>query len=287
MCRLLLIVSILHFCCLLVDDSFYTMDGEKLVRPVQGYSCAGINCTRRELGFAVVAAVGLILLIVSATLFAVGVGRVDTAITSRHVILPHECVEPRCLEVSASLKFLHNDSVNPCDNFYAYACSSRVWNDKRLDDNDLEFSTFHELRERNEERLRSALGSASKRTVAWAAELKVKNFYQSCLNTYGNSKNGSKAFVEKMVTPAGGWQAIGTMNEATYDITNALKKVHIDFWLRSLFTVRVAADWNDPRRHIIEVMLSVHVIVLPFQRADKLGSLSYPLFYFGRLDWVV
>lgn len=228
------------------------MDEEKLTT-TKGYSCAGIMFTRSELGFTIVAAVGLCLLIVSASLFAVGIGRKDTSVTNTHVLQPHECIKPECLESSASLKLLQNSSVDPCENFYAYACSSSIWNENRLSDNQVEFSSYHELAERNLERLRSSLGSATKRTVAWAAELKVKDFYESCLDTYGNSKNGTRSFLDQILTPSGGWQAIGTWNEATYDLTEALKKVHIDFWRTSLFTVRVGPDWEDYKRNVLEV----------------------------------
>lgn len=228
------------------------MDEEKLVT-TKAYTCGGINFTRRELGFAIVTAVALCLLIVSATLFGIGIGRKDSNTTSTHVLQPHECIEPQCLESTASLQFLRNSSVDPCDNFYAYACASSVWNENRLADNQIEFSEYHQLMELNLERLRSSLGSASKRTVAWAAELKVKDFYESCLDTYGNSKNGSRFFLDQILTPSGGWNAIGTWNEATYSLTDAIKKVHIDYWRNSLFTVHVGTDWEDPKRNVLEV----------------------------------
>lgn len=217
----------------------------------------GKNWRKRMLALIGFCAVGLVCFIIALSLLVAGVGKKDTLISSSvsHLIKPTECLDSTCLEASASLIILRNQSVDPCTNFHAYACSSQIWSQNRLKDDDLELTMFHRLYEENEERVRNVLGGKSGRTVQWAADVKIKKFYQSCLNTYGNTVNGPKDFITKLINPAGGWNALGTMDEATYDLTSALKKVHNDFWTDALFSITVGSDWVFYERSIIQVRL--------------------------------
>lgn len=59
-----------------------------------------------------------------------------------------------------------------------------------------------------------------------------------------------------VVMPALGWNVLADYTRWTaagYDLTAAMKKVHIDFWQDSLFTVKVGYDWIDPNQHVVEV----------------------------------
>jgi len=221
------------------------------------YSIGKLQLMKTELILCIIGLISLIILITVAILLGAGIGSQDKEVeeTSVNIIVPNECIEPQCLEASSTLAFLRNTSVHPCNNFYQYACSSKIWSTERLKPDEREFSTLHQLEEENEERVRNALGSPIRRSVEWSAELRMKKFYQSCLNTYGNSAEGPKDFIAKILTPAGGWYMINTMNEQLYDITNALTKVHSNFWLTSLFSVTVARDDLYNQRNILEVSI--------------------------------
>lgn len=247
------------------DDRFskgnsYTTFGDTRTRVI-----CNVKWTIRELVFCGIGITCLVLFVVAIALLGVGIEKgkdISTKRTNVTKIIPQSCLEPQCLETSATLVSLRNTSVDPCDNFYAYACSSKVWSKNRLKDEERELTIFHGLREENEKRIENILGSLPSRSVDWSSEVKMKNFYQSCLDTYGNSVNGPKNFINQIMAPAGGWQAIGTMDERTYSITAAMKKVHIDFWQNALFQVSVGPDWIDQKRNVVQVSLTARYEIL-------------------------
>ena len=215
-----------------------------------------VKWTKLELVFCVIGLVALVLFVVAAVILGIGFGKEEDTV-SRHLnitkIAPVSCQDASCLESSSTLMLLRNTTVDPCDNFYAYACSSKIWSSERLKEDEPEFTVFHEMQRENEKRVENVLGSLPSRTVDCSSEKKIKDFYQSCLDTFGNSVNGGKNFISKFLNPAGGWFALGTAQENSYNITNAMKKVHVDFWLDALFHVSVGPDWIYPRQNTIEV----------------------------------
>lgn len=210
---------------------------------------------KRELVFAVVGIFSLLILVVAVTLLGVGINQHQSVLTEEHKIVPTECLDPSCLESSAMLRYMHNEAVNPCDDYYQYACTGlgQITEDM-LNPLDLEITQFSKIRYSNEERLRNVLDSPPSRTVPWASELKVKRFYQACLDTYDNTANSGRRFIDQIIKPSGGWQAIGAgFDENTYNLTNAMISVHSTFYRDALFRVRISPDMLKPDRRVIEV----------------------------------
>lgn len=78
------------------------------------------------------------------------------------------------------------------------------------------------------------------------------------------STASAKPFIDEVVKPAGGWQAISTITGWStdgYDTNAAMKKVHIDFWLSSLFSVTVSPDWVDQKKNVLEVKDKVSYLI--------------------------
>lgn len=229
------------------------MDTEKLTMESR-VPIGGILCTKRELAFAAILVFGVILLVVAGSLLAVGIGLNDTTNQNRIKIPPEECVTSSCLESSSLLRLLHNASADPCVDFYSYACTGlgKLTSDL-LSANQLELTVFHQINVANEERLRNIVEAPDVRKLDWASETKVKKIYKTCRDTYSNTMNGTKRFINNILTPSGGWQALGSFNEATYDLTNAMKKVHIDFYQNALFKIQIGNDWVNRDKHVVEV----------------------------------
>ena len=237
------------------DSLTLAMDAEKLT-PDSKVSVGGILCTKREIIFVCVAVGGALLLCTAVILLAVGVGVVNTSSESDNIIGIAECTDAGCLEVSAELRLLLNESVDACTDFYSYACSGLGnVSPSDLDAADLEMTVSAAMRKRNEEQLENLVAEPVVRDLDWASEKKMKNFHKTCLNTYGNTVNGTRRFIDQIVAPTGGWQVLGDFDEASYDITQAMKKVHVDFYQNSIFSARITPDPLNSRRNVIQVGL--------------------------------
>ena len=93
-----------------------------------------VKWTKLELVFCVIGLVALVLFVVAAVILGIGFGKEEDTV-SRHLnitkIAPVSCQDASCLESSSTLMLLRNTTVDPCDNFYAYACSSKIWSSER------------------------------------------------------------------------------------------------------------------------------------------------------------
>ncbi|XP_067928939.1 endothelin-converting enzyme 1-like [Watersipora subatra] len=153
---------------------------------------------------------------------------------------------------------IRNQSVDPCDNFYAYACPNTMWSSATLEPNETEVTVFRRMWEENEKRMETVLLAPSSRLDASSSEVKVKDFYQSCLE----SVNGRGNFANSVLEKAGGWGAMGTLDEGAFNFTEAIKKVRVDFWKDALFTVSVGQDWIDVHLNSIQVINSLRILLL-------------------------
>jgi predicted metalloendopeptidase len=145
--------------------------------------------------------------------------------------------------------------VNPCDNFHQYACGNYpVLNPLNPDVS--QRTIFWNLYYDNEDKLRTILEAPPTRTSSWSSEKKIKDFFMSCIDDYGKMKTGGKTFIDKIITPLGGWDVLNNFNAASFNLQNNLQKTSVDFWTAALFTFRVATDRYDRSNRVIEVSLS-------------------------------
>ena len=122
---------------------------------------------------------------------------------------PPKCLTHECLEVAAWILSNMNQSADPCDDFFKYACSG--WEEKtelppgRLLHN-IRTQTYNENRDRLETVLLQPITSSN----THGYERKLKNFYQSCVDGFGRDKKGAEHLIQLINTKLGGWNVIDT-----------------------------------------------------------------------------
>merc|ERR1711936_1313209 len=70
---------------------------------------------------------------------------------------------------------------------------------------------------------------------------------------YTREKLKGKPFLDHVVSRMGGWDVLGTWDEASWDLNTALKMVQGEFWTDALFTPYVGIDLYDIKKKSIQL----------------------------------
>ena len=165
------------------------------------------------------------------------------------------CKTESCKNVSSYVKSCMDETIDPCVNFFSYACGG--WIKKNpIPKTSSTFSTFSKLNQQIEKILRKILETES--TDDAKVLKKVKKFYQSCMNMKGINKKGDKP-MKKLIKYLGSWPMTknNVWNENEWELLDILLKVHQEFTSSGgpLFSVHVSDDPVHNEKHIIEVRI--------------------------------
>ena len=150
-------------------------------------------------------------------------------------------------EVAASL----NTSVDPCENFYEYACGGYVSSHLKPDDVG-RLSSFSALETMNKARLRTLLseGTASDRT----AVEKARQIYKTCLDTATAAEIGNAPLLN-FITTLGGLPVAKptTYSQTSWNLNSVLKTTQLRAPRSGLFSLSVEKDQKDATRNLLHV----------------------------------
>ena len=178
------------------------------------------------------------------------------------------CLTEMCLRSAAHVVGARNDSIKPCDNFYQYACG-RYPRMSPLDPETSSKTVFSNLYWENEEKLKKIIEAPIVRSQEFSTERKLKHYFQSCTDLYLKERARGSPIISKIFPNIGGWYVLGNWDNTSWDFKAAFNKVSIDYWTAAFFTFRVATDWLDYTKRVIEVTSrarlsnKLHVIPLP------------------------
>ena len=162
------------------------------------------------------------------------------------------CNTDRCLIVSSSMYKSLNTHVDPCDNFYEYACGG--WIKKNLIPTGFpRWGTLNIVTYENNLLIKEQLeANTSTGTNFTNAEIKAKNFYLSCMDKNSTiEKLGSQPLMKilnKLMYKNKSNKLI--VNESFVDL---LQMVQINYGLNSLFEYNVLDDDQNSSFSNIEV----------------------------------
>lgn len=162
------------------------------------------------------------------------------------------CRTDACLEAAAWMIRNVNKSVEPCEDFYQYACSNWDGTDILPVKNYDEKTVYDDLLMRNENKLRRILESPVDRTNEYSYERKIKDIYTCCLDDFAIMKAGGNPLVRILRYELGGWYVF-TWPSPRWKMQRAIQKIQVDYWVNSLFTFRLAANPDLPGTKIVKV----------------------------------
>ncbi len=233
-----------------MEDNFKEYNSSPIISRIMRRFALG----NREVGLFGVVAGLVILCLVLAALFAVSKHHEATAHAQAQKgrLYDKICFTKGCLDAISYTIDNMNLTVDPCDNFYEYACGN-YRNLRPLDSENRDHRPLRDLFLKNKRRLKTLIERPVRRNVDWASERKLKHLFGSCIDDYALEKLKGKPFIKQVLGPLGGWYVLGTWNASTWDLNKSLNLVQTEFWVDALWGPRVGIDWHDWKKRSIEV----------------------------------
>ncbi|XP_039763286.1 neprilysin-2 isoform X2 [Pararge aegeria] len=163
------------------------------------------------------------------------------------------CNSPGCVHTAS--KLLHNmdDKIDPCDDFYGFACGSFLKN-TRIPDDKTSVNTFSIITDQLQEQIRTLLDEPVKENEPRPFVL-AKTLYQACMNRTAIEARGVKPLLE-MIERLGGWPVLlgDTWDDSTFTWDESVYKFRsagysVDYFL----DFSISVDVKNSTKRIIDL----------------------------------
>ena len=173
--------------------------------------------------------------------------------TSNSTNEPKICTSEVCAKQSAAILRYLDRSVDPCDDFYEFACGKYL-RETILPDDKTSDTSFTELQDEVNEQLATILMEDSQPNEPRAIQLS-KQMMKMCLNETMLNDQGIAPLVE-ILERYGGWPVVkgDKWNADTWNWLDNRRQMHDDgFFTNFIMTFSVGPDYKDSSKNTISV----------------------------------
>ncbi|EEB19488.1 endothelin-converting enzyme, putative [Pediculus humanus corporis] len=126
------------------------------------------------------------------------------------------CMSPGCVKTACKILENMNTEIDPCDDFYEFACG-KFERETVIPDDKTSVTTFSEISDKLKEQLRTIIETPAETNDA-APFLLAKNLYKACMNKTGIANRGHTPILD-ILKKLGGWPVLEgqSWNPGTFD----------------------------------------------------------------------
>lgn len=165
------------------------------------------------------------------------------------------CLAPGCIHAASTLLKYMDRSVNPCDDFYQFACGGFL-NETNVPGGEVSTDPFSAAYDLLQEQLRAIIEDPPRNKNTKPFSL-LKQLYDICMDT-SSAEVHSLVTIKSILSNLGGWPILEQeiWNEHNFDLTNAIINFRqIGYDVNSFLTLEVVPDFYNYSRNILIVSL--------------------------------
>ncbi|XP_018323598.2 endothelin-converting enzyme homolog isoform X2 [Agrilus planipennis] len=162
------------------------------------------------------------------------------------------CLTKSCVHIANIMLQSMDDSVDPCEDFYSYACNGWIKNNP-IPEGKSTGDTFMKLIQENQLVIKHVLEQPIGNLKS-KAEQKAKLYYESCLDVNDTIEElGAKPLVN-LIKKLGGWNITNSnFNVSSWTLQNAMQILQNKYNIGALFSYLVGEDDRNSSRHILQI----------------------------------
>ncbi|XP_036203207.1 endothelin-converting enzyme 1 isoform X4 [Myotis myotis] len=160
---------------------------------------------------------------------------------------PSVCLSQGCVSVTSSILNSMDPRVDPCQDFFTYACGGWIKTNP-VPDGHSRWGTFSHLWEHNQAIIKHLLENST--ASVSEAEKKAQVYYRACMNETKIEELKAKPLME-MIERLGGWNITGPWDKDNFQ--EILEAVTSRYRTSPLFSVYVSADSKNSNSNVIQV----------------------------------
>ncbi|CAF4094777.1 unnamed protein product, partial [Adineta steineri] len=160
------------------------------------------------------------------------------------------CATPYCAEAAKYLIESIDETVDPCEDFYQFACGTWIKNNRTLDDS----TTLDLLRRQLDDDIVDILTSSSTNdTNEPKALINARNLYRSCINEQHIEDEGINPILLLITNELGGWPIMqSSWDDSTFNLSNLLLKLR-QYGYNIIFGIGTSIDDMNWAKYVLTI----------------------------------